>query len=154
MRRWYGAGPLHLVSVLACFAVSGYAVLRVADALAAGTMGIWFAGAIIAHDLVLYPLCAFLDDGLSRLSRWRDGAPPLINFVRVPAVLSGFVLLVAFPLVFRLNSTTYTAASGRSPRPYLGRWLMFAAVVHAVSALLYVWRLFRARRAGQYDSRG
>ena len=146
MRRWYGAGPLHLLSVLACFAISGYAVVRITGSSRAEMIGIWFAGAIIAHDLVLYPVYALLDHAVARLRRPRTIVPTWVNFVRVPTVLSGLVLLVAFPLIFGLNSETYRAASGRSPGSYLGRWLVFSAVVYGASGLLFAWRLLRARR--------
>ena len=146
LRRWYGSGPLHLVSVAVCFAISGYAAVRMVRSPAAVPLGIWFAGAIVGHDLVLYPLYALLDRAGSRLARGGP-RPPAVNFVRVPAVLSGLVLLVAFPLVVGLNRQTYAGATGRSVQPYLGRWLAFTALVFAASTLLYGWRLLRRRPA-------
>ncbi|MDP9072126.1 MAG: hypothetical protein M3N68_12775 [Actinomycetota bacterium] len=113
-------------------------------------IGVWFAGAIVGHDLVLYPLYALLDGAASRLGR-RGPRPSAVNFVRVPTVLSGLVLLVAFPLVLGLNRRTYEEASGRSVQPYLGRWLLFTGLVFLASTLLYVWRLLRHGRVSTGD---
>ena len=144
LRRWYGAGPLHLMSVAACFAISGYAAARMLRSPAAELLAVWFAGAIVGHDLVLYPLYALLDRAASRPGR-SGPRPSVVNFVRVPALLSGLVLLVAFPLVLGLNRQTYGGATGRTVQPYLGRWLVFTALVFSASTLLYGWRLLRHR---------
>jgi hypothetical protein len=143
-RRWYGAGPLHLMSVVACFGISGYAALRLVRSPAAEMIGVWFLGAIVGHDLVLYPLYALLDRAAARPGR--GPRPPAVNFVRVPAVLSGVMLVVALPLVLGLNEGTYEAATGRSLQPYLGRWLLFTGLVFSASALLYAWGLLRNGR--------
>ena len=65
MRRLYGAGPGHLLALLGCFAVSGYAATRLLDELPVLLrIGVWFLGAALAWDLVLGPLLALADRGL------------------------------------------------------------------------------------------
>ncbi len=67
VRRWYGANPLHLLALLAAFALAGYAVHAV---LAAGQwtgFAEWFAVAIIGHDLLLFPLYSLADLSLRHL---------------------------------------------------------------------------------------
>ncbi|MHB1535676.1 MAG: hypothetical protein ACYC1D_13935 [Acidimicrobiales bacterium] len=150
LRRRYGAGPLHLLSLLACFALTGYVVDHMLAAPQGLRIVIWFAAAVIAHDLVLWPLYTLADRGSARLARRqpeRLPAVPWINHVRVPVVLSAVLLLVSFPLVLRLSEPIYHNASGLTEHPYLDRWLLVTGVAFAVSALLYALRLGRARRA-------
>ena len=67
VRGWYGANPLHLLALLAAFALAGYAVHAV---LAAGEwtgFAMWFAVAIIGHDLLLFPLYSLADLSLRHL---------------------------------------------------------------------------------------
>ena len=102
--RWYGAGPLHLLTMLGCLALAGYAA---AELLPNNFIGIpvWLAGAVIGHDLILLPLYTLADrSALAVLGTARRRCPPApwINYLRVPAVLSGLLLLIWFPLIFRL----------------------------------------------------
>ena len=66
-RYLYGENPLHLLAMIGCFALVGYVVTMVVDDPSAWWLLVWFVGAVIAHDLVLYPLYAlfFLSTGLS-----------------------------------------------------------------------------------------
>ena len=147
MRRLYGAGPGHLLALLGCFAVSGYAASRLLDELPVLLrIGIWFLGAALAWDLVLGPLLALADRGL-RATLLR-GRVPLLNYVRVPALLSGTLLLVFAPLVLRRSTETFERKSGLDGDVYLGRWLAVTAVVFAASALLWVSARLRAARTG------
>ncbi|MET8615298.1 hypothetical protein [Streptomyces misionensis] len=150
--RWYGSGPLHLLVLLASFALTGYAMVRL-FAVQPFAVAIWFVGAAILHDLVLLPLYSLAD--LSALSvlrhRAADGpAVPWINHLRVPAFLSGLLLLVWFPLILRM-SAPYTKDTGLSDTVYLGRWLAITGVLFAASAVAFALRLRRARRAGRGD---
>jgi hypothetical protein len=103
--RWYGANPLHLLTLIASFALAGYAAQRL---LARDPMAIliWFAGAVIGHDLLLMPLYTLADRSVLAVFRHdRRPDPPTvswINYLRVPVVLSGLLLLIWFPLIFRL----------------------------------------------------
>ena len=63
--RGTGPGPLHLLALLACFAVAARGRAAVApDPLWRATRS-WFVGAAVAHDLVLFPLYALLDRSAS-----------------------------------------------------------------------------------------
>ncbi|MFF3467811.1 hypothetical protein ACWCQN_45575 [Streptomyces sp. NPDC001984] len=150
--RWYGSEPLHLLVLIASFALTGYAMVRL-FAVQPWEVAIWFVGAAILHDLILLPLYSLAD--LSALSvlrhRSADGPTvPWINYLRVPAFLSGLLLLVWFPLVFRL-AVPYPGDTGLSDSVYLGRWLAITGVLFAASAVAFAMRLRRARRPGRGD---
>jgi len=137
-RARYGEGPLHLLAVIAMLAVAGYALLEVADRPAPLSFALWFAGAIVAHDLIAFPfysLLAKIAGGASAAAG--DRGRRALNFIRVPAILSGLALIVWFPFILGLSSETYENASGRSTDPFLGRWLALTAALFAISALLY-----------------
>ncbi|MEU8356157.1 hypothetical protein AB0C27_09095 [Nonomuraea sp. NPDC048882] len=147
--RVYGAGPWHLLGLVACFVVAGYAVTRVVGAGIWLGFAVWFVGAAVFHDLVLWPLYSAADAVLRSPSKLRarpDGRPPLINHVRVPAALSCLLLLVWFPLVLRGAERNYVGAVGLSTSPYLARWLWITVALFVVSALLYAVRRWAAGR--------
>ena len=77
--------PVILAANLALFALSAAVAIKltglVADPL---RVLIWFAGAIVLHDFVLLPLYSAIDRLLVRG----------VNVVRVPALLSGLLLLM------------------------------------------------------------
>nr|WP_181396856.1 hypothetical protein [Streptomyces sp. FT05W] len=140
-RRWYGEGPLHLLLMVASFALAGYAGVRLLDGDTLLIL-VWFVGAALVHDLVLLPLYSAADRALRvPFSRSRG----LVNFVRVPLLLSGLLLLMWFPLITR-HAERYEPASGMSPDRFLGNWLLITAALFAVSASWLVVRTVRARR--------
>jgi hypothetical protein len=142
--------------MVAGFALLGYVLmaLRPAALWNPGTwwqsVAVWFAAAVIAHDLVLFPLYAAADAALGRLSGRRIPASepkvPLRNYIRVPALGAGLTLLVFLPGIIEQGADTYHAATGQTQEPFLGRWLLLVAVLFAGSAVSYAARLFRARR--------
>jgi hypothetical protein len=67
VRRWYGASPLHLLALVAAFALAGYAVRAVVAAGPWRGFAEWFIVAIVAHDLLLFPLYSLADLPLRRL---------------------------------------------------------------------------------------
>jgi hypothetical protein len=149
LRRHYGAGPLHLLGLLASLALAGYGASRVAQLPQATRVAVWFVGGAIGHDLVLWPLYALADRGAVRAARRHpDRLPrtPWINHLRVPAVISGVLLAVSFPLVLRLSPGPYQAATGLTPAPYLQRWLLITGTLFALSAIIYAVRVGRATR--------
>jgi len=145
MRRllgWYGAGPLHLLSLLACFAIAGYAAAQLVASRPLG-IAVWFLGAVIGHDLLLMPLYSVADRSAAAVIRHRAPALPTvawINYVRVPAALSGLLLLVWFPLILRLT-TAYHASTTLSPDPYLWHWLAVTGALFLLSAVALAVRL-------------
>lgn len=161
IQRWYGANPLHLIALIAAFALAGYSVHAVSAAGQLPGFVLWFVFAIVGHDLLLFPLYSIADLSVRRLlPRWATrpagpagrptGAaaapakPPFINHIRVPAGLSLLLLLVWFPLILGLSSANYRKASGLSTDPYLPRWLAITGVAFLISAITYALRLRRA----------
>ncbi|MGQ0718434.1 MAG: hypothetical protein ACT4NP_14205 [Pseudonocardiales bacterium] len=145
-RQW-----VTLLALLASFAVAGYAGVRLLAGNPTG-VGAWFVGSAVVHDLVLFPLYAGLDAALVMLLRRRPALAtvagvPWLNYLRVPAVVSGVLLLVWSPLILRLPTATYFDASGLSAQPFLPRWLAVTAVLFAISAATLVLRIVRIRRA-------
>jgi hypothetical protein len=130
-RAAYGASPLHLVAHLAAFALAGFALLQIAGLRTAVTILLWLLACVLLHDLVLLPSYAALDR-LGRRALGRD-----VNFVRVPALLSGLLLLVFLPSIAGEGASTYERVSGVPSEGYLGRWLLVTAVVFVVSGVLY-----------------
>ncbi|MGY0007798.1 hypothetical protein [Micromonospora sp. I033] len=144
-RRAYGAAPWHLLLLVGCFAVTGWIALRLAGEASAGRMLLWFVGAVVAHDLMLFPVYASVDRGL-RGVLGRGGTPSPLNHVRVPALGAGLLFLVYLPGILGLGGDTYASATGLAPRAMLGRWLAVSGALFAASALLYAARRL-ARRA-------
>lgn len=160
MRRalgWYGAGPLHLLALLASFAFAAYVADRLVGVSHVDQIGIWFIGALIGHDLFLFPLYALADRSAGLAARRHPERLPTVpwaNYLRAPALISGVLLLITFPLVLRLDPSDYRVATGLTPSPYLGRWLIVTAVLFFASAVLYALRLVRATKgARRQDTR-
>lgn len=155
MRRFravYGSHPLHLLTLLAGFALFGYAVATLTPAALWNTRTwwqsilVWFAAAIVAHDLVLFPLYALADRILVRGTRIPRLRVPLVNYVRVPALGSALMLLLFLPGIVKHGAPTVLAATGQTQDPFLGRWLLLTAAMFGVSAILYTARLATTRR--------
>ncbi len=143
--RWYGASPLHLLVLLGCFALAGYAAARLVPSHPVGVAA-WFLGAVIGHDLLLMPLYTLADRSAAAVIRHRAPrlpAIPWINYLRVPAALSGLLFLVWFPLILRLH-TRYQASTTLSPDPYLWHWLAVTGVLFLASAAALALRIRRA----------
>jgi hypothetical protein len=144
--RWYGANPLHLLALLASFAITGYAAVRLLFSRPVATM-IWFLGAVIFHDFVLFPLYTLAGQSARAVLRHRAVPLPVVpwvNYLRVPMLLSGLLLLVWFPLIFRLPSD-YQLITALSTDPYLERWLLVTAVLFALAAIALAVRLRQER---------
>lgn len=137
----YGAPAWHLIALIACYAVALYVFTRVISAGIVLGFVVWFVGAVILHDLVILPLYSLADTRLQRELRRR----PPVNYVRVPAALSGLLLLIWFPLILRSSEYYYRAATGLSTEPYLLRWLLITCALFAGSAIVHAIRR-RSRR--------
>ena len=154
LRRAYGASPLHLLAVIASFAIAGYAFLRIAESPSALGTFIWFGAAIVAHDLLAFPLYSALNLLAHRSlvdSSGEEGRSnrrvPAINHLRIPAALSALAFLLFFPLILGLSSTNYVEDTGVSGDVFLTRWLGLCAALFLGSAVIYAVRLRRSYRA-------
>lgn len=154
LRVVYGSGPLHLLVVVAGLALATYTVLVLGFSALWNpsvwwqSIAVWFVGAVIVHDLLLFPLYALADRAWRAVPLHdRQGRPgptvPLLNHVRVPAMASGLVFLVFFPGIIQQGASSYLAATGQTQDPFLGRWLLASGAFFALSAAWYAVRLWR-----------
>ncbi len=161
-RAVYGAHPLHLLVVLTSFAVFGYVIY----VMGLSTLWdpdvwwqsilVWFLGAVVFHDFVLFPIYALADRAHSasvHALRPRRSSPsghqpavPALNFVRVPVLVTGLTFLLFFPGIIGQGAPTYLRATSQTQEPFLGRWLLFTAAVFIVSAIAYFVKLAVVRR--------
>jgi hypothetical protein len=151
VRRAYGAHPLHLLALVACFALAGYVATKLAGDPLVVRMLVWFCGAVIGHDLVLFPLYALADRSVqgvlrllpaTRLNRAPVVSP--LNYLRVPALGTALLFVVFLPGIIQQGAHTYRSATGLTQAPFLGRWLILTAVLFAVSAVVYAIRTRKA----------
>lgn len=151
-RSVYGADPLHLLALVASLLIAGAAIAGWFEAFPGTTaikIVLWFTGAIVAHDLVLLPLYSLLDRiafGRRRAgSAHRHAARASdVNYLRIPALLSGLLFLVFFPEILRLGDQAFFTASGLHQRAFLARYLLICAALFVLSGLAYAIRLRRA----------
>jgi hypothetical protein len=147
---FYGAHPLHLLVLVASLALTAYAVSILARGPNTGRIAIWFLAAVVAHDLVLFPLYALADRSLTSAERWRSRRRrsypvPAVNHVRLPVLASGLLLLIFFPTILQQGADTYLRASGVDEgSTYLARWLLLTGLFFLVSAVAYAVRAARA----------
>ncbi|MFY1615707.1 hypothetical protein [Micromonospora sp. WMMD736] len=145
LRAAYGAASWHLALVTVVIVLAGWVALRLADEATFGRMLLWFVGAVVAHDLVLFPVYASIDRVLRAAAR---GRVALLNHVRVPALGTALLFLVYSPGILRWGETTHEAATGQTQRPYLLRWLALSGALFLLSALTYALRR-RGQSSGQ-----
>jgi hypothetical protein len=153
-RALYGAGPLQLLALLASLAIAGAAVVgwfdRPRDVI---NVLVWFAAAIVLHDVVLLPLYSLLDRiafggaGMLVAGARRPEPSRLVNptpYLRIPAILSGLLLAVFFPVILGLGAQTELSASGIVESGYLTRWLLATGALFVVSGVAYALAVARA----------
>ena len=160
VRRRYGAHPLQLALLLASFVVAGY-VIYVLGLRALWnpdawwqSIAVWFVGAAVLHDLLLFPLYAAADRVLVTFfarpqpAGRRVRTVPVINFVRVPLLACGLVSLLFFPGVIRQGVGSYHRATGQTQEPFLRRWVILCVVILLCGLAAYlVARVAAARRS-------
>jgi uncharacterized membrane protein len=134
MRARYGASPLHLLAHLVALPLVAWALLQFIDRPDAFRILLWLALSAVVHDLVLLPFYSALDRAEQRVVR------PAVNYVRVPALISGLLLLVFFPAIANKGEPSYHRVSGLTNDGYFARWLLITAVLFAVSGGLYLVR--------------
>ncbi|MFI6093405.1 hypothetical protein [Streptomyces sp. NPDC051218] len=159
LRRWYGEGPLQLLVLLASFALAGYAGVRLFDGEGEGLLiAVWFVGAALVHDLLFVPAYALVDRAL-RAAAGRAGGERAggrragggwVNFVRVPAFLSGLLLLVWFPLIAG-RVERYESATGLPAGVFLGRWLAVTVLLFVGAGVWWVIQVWCARRRAKKE---
>jgi peroxiredoxin len=145
--RWYGASPLHLLTMIGSFALAGYAAAELLPVNPVGIL-VWLVAAVIGHDLLLMPLYTLADRSATAVFRHRPlnlPAGPWINYLRVPAALSGLLLLIWFPLILRLPGR-FTTSTTLPLNPYLWHWLAVTGALFLLSATALALRLGAARR--------
>jgi hypothetical protein len=145
LSRLYGDGVAHLLLMLGALALAGYVVLELGldglfdpDSLWQ-SIAVWFVGAAVAHDLLLFPVYALTD----RLLRGRGPARRsvrVLNHVRVPTLAAALTFLVFLPGIVQQGSDAHLRASGLTQEPYLERWLFLCVVFFTVSAVVYAVR--------------
>jgi hypothetical protein len=155
-RRAYGSNPLHLLAHIGVFFIAGWAISQIIGAGFAINWIAWFLGAALLHDLVLLPLYSTIDRGLiatvgapvTSIGDEPDGAarrPSPLNYLRVPLVVSGILLLVYFPLILGYASKNYRHDTGHALAGYTRNWLLICAGLFLFSALIYAVRVIRSR---------
>jgi len=135
MRARYGSSPLHLLAHLAALALAAWALLQALQLGGWERIVLWLAGAVVLHDLVLWPAYTTLD----RLAR-RGRPAGWANYVRVPAGISLVLLLAFFPVICGKGEGTYERVSGESWDGYAARWLLVSAALFLVAGALYLAR--------------
>jgi hypothetical protein len=155
-RAGYGASPWHLLGVLGSFALIGYVVKQTWELSTAPRMLVWFVGALLLHDLLLFPAYTLADRGLRAIlerlpgrSRARERGEllvPLVNYVRIPLLAAGLLFLIFLPSITRQRAHAVKSRTGLTQEPYLMRWLVICLVLGAVSAVAYLVRVVLARR--------
>jgi hypothetical protein len=137
-----------LLGHLGTFAVAAYALAQIVHAGRVVNFAVWFVGAALLHDIVFLPLYSLLDRLVGhQVHQARSRATvPLVNHVRVPAMISGLLLVVYFPLILGTADRTYFDASGHHPGGYARDWAMLTVALFAASAVIYALRAWRRGR--------
>ena len=163
-RRLYGAHPLHLLLILGSFVVVGYALWLLGFKALWNpdtwwqSIAVWFVGAALVHDLLLFPAYAAADRILVSVSnrRWRSarggGRVRVINFVRVPLLACGLISLMFFPGIIEQSGGTYNRATGQTQEPFLDRWLILCSLILLLGLAAYlIARMVAGRRSHTDD---
>lgn len=148
--RWWGAGPGHLLGHVLLIAVAAWALSVMFEERFAPrpwNLLLWLVGGAVLHDAVFLPAYSAVDRVTRAVLRGdASRAVPVINHLRVPAVLCGVLLLTFSPRIFNGQPQNFERALGNPPPDYLGRWLAVSAAVCAASAMIYTVRRLRVSR--------
>lgn len=146
IRRLYGNSPLHLIGNLAMIVVVAFALSQMFQPQFAPeplNLALWLVGGAFVHDLLILPGYSAVDLGLRRVL-----PADAVNYVRVPLAISGLTFLMFIGLILDRQPGNYERALGHPPPDFLGRWLVFCALVFAGSAIVFAVRRLTAGRAG------
>ena len=108
---------------------------------------VWFLGAALVHDLVLFPLYALADRLTRRGTRAVKAPHVTLNYVRIPLLAVGLLFLLFFPGIFQQGADSYLSATGQTQDPFLERWLLLSAAIFGLSAIAYACRLLALKRS-------
>ena len=134
IRALYGASPLHLLAHLVALPLAAFALLQLARSGTAVAIFTWLVASVLLHDFVLLPFYGALD----RLGRRATGAA--VNYVRVPALISGLLLIVFIGTISGKGGGVFHGVSGLDYEGYFGRWLLVTAALFVASGLVYLLR--------------
>jgi hypothetical protein len=145
LRRRYGASPLHLIGHLLAIAIAVYAVSKVLHPRYSRGLNylVWLLGGAVVHDFVLAPAYALVDRLVRALPR------SAVNHVRFPAVVSGAMLLVYWPLILVRADGNYVRSTGHHVEGFATRWLLITAGLFLASAIVYAARAAGRGRAAR-----
>jgi hypothetical protein len=155
VKRLYGENLLHLIVLLGALALVAYAITVLGlhnlfnPKVWWQSIAVWFAVAVIGHDLILFPLYALAERVLPK--RRRDAKPtdpprvPLTNYLRMPTLATALTFALFLPGIIRQGAFTYAAATGLTQEPFLNRWLLLTAGFYLTSAVCYVVKSITTR---------
>lgn len=143
-RGLYGEHPAHAVLLVLSFVPATLALGQLLDERPVA-VGTWLISSAVLHDALLLPLYVLLDAAVVTLWRRRPGRVAWLNFVRIPAAVSGMALLIYSPVILN-KAASFEYKTGRSTDGYLGKWLLLTAILAAGSALWYLTRVAVVRR--------
>jgi hypothetical protein len=160
-KRLYGDRLLHLIVLVGALALAAYtvSVLGLDQLFNPGvwwqSIAVWFAVAVIGHDLILFPLYALAERLLPKGRR--DAKPanpdrvPLTNYLRMPTLATGLTFALFLPGIIQQGAFSYHAATGLTQAPFFDRWLLLVAGFYLASAVCYVVKsvMTRTRRVHQ-----
>ncbi len=124
-------------------------------------MLVWLGAAAVLHDLVLLPTYALIDRlTIGRLAPAlvpENSATPRsalspVPYIRIPAALSGLLLLVFFPVIFGLGRRADFLAGGIAEHGYLARWLLVTGAMFAFSGAAFALAIARSGRGRDDES--
>lgn len=154
-RRLYGDHVLHFIVLVAALALGAYtiSVLGVDQLFNPRvwwqSIAVWFAVAVIGHDLILFPLYALVERLLPKGRRRTDSDTsrrvPIVNYLRLPTLATALTFAMFLPGIIEQGAFTYTAATGLTQEPYLSRWLLLVAGFYLTSAVCYLVRSLTTR---------
>lgn len=161
--RWaraYGASGWHLALMVLSLTVAAYVLATLGWSALWNpeswwqSIAVWFVGAVLLHDLVLFPVYALVDRGLRTLDarRARPRSPvPVLNYLRMPTMVAAFTFVMFFPGIVQQGADKFRSASGLTQDPFLERWLLLVAASYLLSALLYGAAVARQRIAARAE---
>ncbi|MDG4820865.1 hypothetical protein O7635_03230 [Asanoa sp. WMMD1127] len=145
--RFYGAGTPHALLLLGCFTLAGWSVFYLWGEPTLWRMALWFIGAAVFHDLILFPLYAAADGLLTRATGTGTATRrAVLNHLRAPALAAALLFLVFLPGILDLGEATYQAATGQPRISYAVRWVAVSGALFGLSAVALAVRWPSLRR--------